>query len=186
MSSKRKRHQGENNGSNRNLDGRRLRVVSEAKSLAEYLALKPEMDQREKSERRKRQEKIIQLAEKRMADTMNDSKGRIDGKWIDEKEEAAERTREAVLVAMRSANYKDIMLGTSSGDSRMTSGRAAGDEDVEEIDMENAGLTAAKEFSAKAAPPLSYFGFDDDDEYISVDEDGEENKGNEIRMERGS
>ena len=54
MSSKRKRNQGENDGSSRNLDGRRIRTVNEAKALAEYLAVKPEMDRRQKEERRRR------------------------------------------------------------------------------------------------------------------------------------
>ena len=53
MQSKRRRggNAEEANGSNRNLDGRRLRTVAEAKRLAEYLALKPEMEAKEKEER---------------------------------------------------------------------------------------------------------------------------------------
>ena len=54
MSSKRKNNQGDANSSNRNLDGRRLRTVNEAKALAEYLALKPEMEKKEKEARRAR------------------------------------------------------------------------------------------------------------------------------------
>ena len=65
MSSKRKKAQGENNGSNRNLDGRRLRTVHEAKALAEYLALKPDMEKKEKEERRKRWQQVIDMAEKK-------------------------------------------------------------------------------------------------------------------------
>src|SRR4051794_20742598 len=48
MSSKRKRNRGDENASSRNLDGRRLRTVNEAKALAEYLAIKPEMAKKEK------------------------------------------------------------------------------------------------------------------------------------------
>jgi len=54
MSSKRKKNQGEDNGSSRNLNGRRLRTVTEAKALAEYLAIKPEMERKEKEKRRQR------------------------------------------------------------------------------------------------------------------------------------
>jgi len=50
MSSRKKKNQGETNGSSRNLDGRRLRTVTEAKALAEYLVVKPEMDKKEKEE----------------------------------------------------------------------------------------------------------------------------------------
>lgn len=66
MSSRRKKNQGEGNSSNRNLDGRRLRTVNEAKALAEYLALKPEMEKKEKEARRKRWEQVVDLAEKRI------------------------------------------------------------------------------------------------------------------------
>lgn len=47
MSSRKKKTQDEN-GSSRNLDGRRLRTVNEAKALAEYLAIKPDMDKKER------------------------------------------------------------------------------------------------------------------------------------------
>lgn len=52
-------------GSNRNLDGRRLRTVTEAKNLAEYLATKPDLEKREKDERRKRWEAVVEGAERR-------------------------------------------------------------------------------------------------------------------------
>jgi len=63
MSSRKKKNQGEANGSSRNLDGRRLRTITEAKALAEYLALKPDMDKKEKEERRKRWQQVVELAE---------------------------------------------------------------------------------------------------------------------------
>ena len=52
MSKKKKNQQGEDNGSSRNLDGRRIRTVNEAKALAEYLAIKPDMDRKEKEKRK--------------------------------------------------------------------------------------------------------------------------------------
>src|ERR1700748_1715654 len=54
MSSRKKKNQGDAHASSRNLDGRRLRTIKEAKALAEYLAVKPEMDKTEKEERLKR------------------------------------------------------------------------------------------------------------------------------------
>jgi len=61
MSSKRKRNQGEDNGSSRNLDGRRLRTVNEAKALAEYLAIKPDMAKREKKKDENDGSKLLSL-----------------------------------------------------------------------------------------------------------------------------
>ena len=65
MSSRKKRSAADPNGSSRNLDGRRLRTITEAKNLATYLATKPEMDRVEKEERRKRWEAVVDLAERR-------------------------------------------------------------------------------------------------------------------------
>ena len=172
MSSKRKKNQGENNGSNRNLDGRRLRTITEAKALAEYLALKPDMEKKEKEARRKRWQQVIELAERREEEIKNGSKGRVDGKWVEDKEEAGERTREAVIAAMKSGDYKDNLLGTSSGSSGGASEDAS--EGSEAEDAEHLSVAAIKTSStskAKDAPARTYFGFDDDDEFMSDDED---------------
>ena len=72
--SSRKKKQGDVNGSSRNLDGRRLRTVTEAKVLAEYLAIKPEMEQREKEERRKKWEDIVASTERKQEE-LQDSRG---------------------------------------------------------------------------------------------------------------
>lgn len=111
MSSKRKRTQGENNGSSRNLDGRRLRTVTEAKALAEYLALKPEMERKEKEQRRQRLEQVVEVAGRREEEIRNangaGAHARVDGKWADAKEEAENKTRDAVVAAMK----KGALLG---------------------------------------------------------------------------
>ena len=96
MSSKRKKNGVEENGSSRNLDGRRLRTVTEAKALAEYLAIKPEMERKEKEKRRARWAEIVQMTEKKQEEIKYGTGGRLDGKWVEEKEETGERTREAV------------------------------------------------------------------------------------------
>lgn len=174
MSSRRKKNQGENNGSNRNLDGRRLRTVTEAKALAEYLALKPEMEKKEKEARRKRWEQVVDLAEKREDEIRNGSKGRVDGKWVEDKEEAGERTREAVIAAMKSGDYKDNFLGISSGSSGGGSGGSS--DENEEDTTESSSSKATSPPSAtevKGAPARTYFGFDDDDEFMSEDEEEE-------------
>lgn len=171
MSSKRKKNQGENNGSNRNLDGRRLRTVTEAKALAEYLALKPDMEKKDKEARRKRWEQVVELAERREEDIKNGSKGKVDGKWVEDKEEAGERTREAVLAAMKSGNYRDNLLCTLEGSSGGASGGASGaseDDEMEGLDL--GAKTPSSASKAKASSPRKYFGFDEDDESMSDDE----------------
>ncbi|KAI9718631.1 MAG: hypothetical protein M1828_006639 [Chrysothrix sp. TS-e1954] len=100
MSTKKRRAQGDPNGSSRNLDGRRLRTVGEAKALAEYLAVKPDMDRREKEERRKRWEDVVDASE-RTKESIKEGKGRrVDGGWVEEKEDVEGRVREEVRCAM--------------------------------------------------------------------------------------
>jgi len=173
MSSRRKKNQGENNGSNRNLDGRRLRTVNEAKALAEYLALKPEMEKKEKDARRKRWEQVVELAERREEEVRSGSKGRVDGKWVEDKEEVAERTREAVLAAMKSGSYTDNFITTSSESSALSSAAAG---DSSEGDSEGAEQSSSKATTppstskSSETPGRSFFGFDEEEEFMS-DED---------------
>ncbi|KAE8452814.1 hypothetical protein EG329_013086 [Mollisiaceae sp. DMI_Dod_QoI] len=171
MSSKRKRNQGEDNGSSRNLDGRRLRTVNEAKALAEYLAIKPEMAKKEKDERRKRWEQVVELAERREEEIRSGNKGKVDGKWVEDKEEANERTRDAVLAAIRAGNYKDNLLATSHG-SASGSGNS-GSEDEVMLGTSSKDTTPPSEPEIKPKSK-SFFGFDDDDEFMSSDEDEDE------------
>ncbi|KAL4791208.1 telomere stability and silencing-domain-containing protein [Aspergillus venezuelensis] len=176
MSSRRKRNQGDDNGSSRNLDGRRLRTVNEAKALAEYLAVKPEMDKKEKEERRRRWEAVVDAAEKRQEEIKNGGgKQKIDGQWMEDKDEMNEKAREAVLAAMKEGtwtdNLKDAILGGSSTSASEGSGQesasASEESDEEEVEMKDAPAPA------KAAP-RKYIGFDEDDEFLSDSEEEEE------------
>ncbi|KAI9865584.1 MAG: hypothetical protein M1824_002325 [Vezdaea acicularis] len=187
MSSKRKRNQGENNGSNRNLDGRRLRTVHEAKALAEYLAVKPEMDKKEKEARRKRWEQVMELAERKEAEVKSGSKGKVDGQWVEDKEEAGERTREAVLTALKSGNYKDNLLSTSSGSSGSGVTAKAGSSEDENVDRPaSKGTTPPSQAESKdgKGKAKAFFGFDEDDEFMSdsSDDDGMEQERNEATV----
>ncbi|KAL7624385.1 hypothetical protein AAE478_005949 [Parahypoxylon ruwenzoriense] len=183
MSSKKKKNRGDENGSSRNLDGRRLRTVNEAKALAEYLAIKPEMEQKEKEKRRDRWQQIVDAADQREHEIRNSTKGRLDGKWVEDKEEAGERTREAVLAAMKAGNYKDNLLGTSHG-STSTSAEETGEDASSDEEDEPGESSSSKATtpptnvpSKKPAPskkPLTraFAGFDEDDEFMSSsDED---------------
>lgn len=190
----------EEHGSSRNLDGRRLRTVTEAKALAEYLAIKPEMDRKEKERRRQRWEQIVEMTERRQDEIKYGSKKvGLDGKWVEDKEEAGERTREAVLEAMRKGGYSDNLVGLAQGGSSNASGSGSGssggeEEEVDEImeDREESGGSKAttppsepelaaevkekgkeKEGGSGKGPVKKFAGFDDDDEFMSSDDESE-------------
>lgn len=188
MSSKRKKNRGDENASSRNLDGRRLRTVTEAKALAEYLAIKPEMEQKEKERRKERWASIVDAAERREEEIRNVSRGRMDGQWVEDKEEAGERTRDAVLAAMKEGNFKDnMLLSTSAGSTSSTeAAMKAIDEDSAEDDDEDGSsgaTTPASEAGKGKEPAIStgktrtFFGFDEDDEFMSSDEEEDEEDG---------
>lgn len=172
MSSRKKRNEAENNGSNRNLDGRRLRTVNEAKALAEFLVVKPEMERRVKEERRKRWEQVVELAEKREEEIRHGRKGKVDGKWVEDVEEAGERTREAVARAMSLCANRGVAQVNAAEEGDME----------EEEDDESDELSGA---SSATTPPLStrgqsekavakkLFGFDEDEQFFSSDEEEE-------------
>jgi hypothetical protein len=171
----------EENGSSRNLDGRRIRTVNEAKALAEYLAIKPEMEKKEKERRRERWEQIVELTERKQEEIRHGRKGYVDGKWVEDKEEANERTREAVLAAMKAGNYKDNLLGSSEGSS--SSSAAVESERAEDQEMAEGG--SSKETTPPSEPeqkvkgkekaaPKTFFGFDEDDEFMSSSDESDD------------
>lgn len=177
MSSRKKRAQGENNTSNRNLDGRRLRTVNEAKALAEYLAVKPEMDKKEKEERRKRWEAVVESAERREEEIKSGSgKARIDGKWLEEKEEAEFKTRDAIAAAMQAGLLRDdarkLIEVDSESESESEAEARMDDEDGRQLSSSSKDTTPplAGEVTAKQAPRKIY-GWDEDDEDVSSSED---------------
>lgn len=157
--SSRKKKQGDVNGSSRNLDGRRLRTVTEAKTLAEYLAIKPEMDKREKEERRRKWEDIVASTERKQDELLNGrTQVRLDGQWVEDKEEAENKTREAI--------------------EKMMAAQRSSSEEEEEEDDDNELEKAAG--SLKPAAQRTMFGWDNEnDEFMSdseEDEDVEEDK----------
>lgn len=182
MSSRRKKNQGDSNSSNRNLDGRRLRTITEAKALAEYLALKPEMEQKEKEARRKRWEQVVDLTEKKEYDIRNGSKGRVDGKWVEDKEEAGERTREAVFAAMKSGEYQDNLSGTLSGNFGGYSSQTSEGSEDEECSEHRTSITTSASKPTRI-PTRSYFGFDEDDEFMS-DEESEVDDAGAVKVDQ--
>lgn len=114
-------------GSNRNLDGRRLRTITEAKNLAGYLATREEVARKEKEEKRRRWEAVVEKAETRedeirrgMAGGMiTGGKGKgLSEEWLEEREDAGERTREAVRKAMAggAGEWRDNLAGRKDGE----------------------------------------------------------------------
>ena len=178
MSSKKKKHVGDNNSSNRNLDGRRIRTVNEAKALAEYLALKPEMETKEKEARSKRWQQVVDQAEKREEEIRGGNKARVDGKWVEDKEEAGERAREAVKLAMASGAYRDNLTTARESSGSQEDDSTNPTSEGSDIDMPEAETNRSKALplNSTPAPTVSfrtYYGFDEDDEYLS-DDSGEE------------
>lgn len=170
MSSRKNRNQ-EDHGSSRNLDGRRLRTVNEAKALAEYLAIKPDMEQKEKEKRRLRWEQIVQVSEQKETEIRSGSKGRVDGKWVEAKEESNEKTRDAVAAAMKTGNYKDNLLGTSNGTTSTEQSNSSSTSDEEEKSNSKESSPTREPDMAPTGKSRTFFGFDEDDEFMSSDED---------------
>ncbi|KAF2708269.1 hypothetical protein K504DRAFT_468622 [Pleomassaria siparia CBS 279.74] len=146
--SSRKKQNGEANGSSRNLDGRRLRTVTEAKALADYLAIKPDMEKKEKDERRKRWEDIVASTERKQEEILGSrGKAMLDGKWVEEKEECENKTREAI-------------------EKMMMAQRESSEDDEEE--------EAAKVASSSKAVAPTMFGWEDENDEFMSDSDEEE------------
>ncbi|KAJ4197477.1 hypothetical protein NW767_001279 [Fusarium falciforme] len=176
MSSRKKKNQ-EDHGSSRNLDGRRLRTVNEAKALAEYLAIKPEMEKKEKEKRRERWEQIVQLSEQKEAEIKSGSKSRLDGKWVEDKEESSERTRDAVLAAMKAGNYKDNLLSTShESNSTQASNEQSGSDEEKGASSQGSTPPPVEQAKPEKEKARTFFGFDEDDEFMSSDDEEAEEK----------
>ncbi|KAI1869997.1 uncharacterized protein JN550_005587 [Neoarthrinium moseri] len=163
MSSRKKKNNGDANASSRNLDGRRLRTVNEAKALAEYLAIKPEMEQKEKEKRREKWQQIVDAADQKEYEIKHNTKGRLDGKWVEDKEEASERTREAVMAAIKSGRYTDNLVSGKKDSSS---------EEAEGSDSSGSKSVSPPVVSKGKQPARAFAGFDEDDEFMSSsDED---------------
>lgn len=170
MSSRKNRDRQDQNGSNRNLDGRRLRTVEQAKRLAEYLATKPEMEKKEKDDRRKRWEEVISSAEateeRIKSGKMGSNGGRLDAEYVESKEAAEEKVREAVARAMREQMPHDAPTGSES-----SAEDEEGSDDAGEDDEESSSGPEGVAGPSKDAGSRSFFGWDEDDESSDDDED---------------
>lgn len=179
MSSRKNRSQQNQpqNGSNRNLDGRRLRTVDAAKKLADYLSKKPEMEEKEKEERRKKWETVVELANKREEDIksgkMGSGQGRLDAEYVESKGLAEERTREAVIQAMRNGGLKNERIGSESF---MDTAR---DESDDETEDGSSGSSGERHTENGGNGGRTFFGWDDDEDEDDDEVDEGENTNEE-------
>lgn len=171
MSSRKKRDQQNATGSNRNLDGRRLRTIDEAKRLAEYLDIKPEMERKEKEERRKRWEAVVQAAEeteeKIKAGRMGSNQGRLDAEYVESKELAEDKVRDAVARAMREGM---LQSGRSGSETSVEANVERSDSDEGTASSSSTGEGGSR-VAERVGVGRTFFGWDDDEEEDDEDED---------------
>ena len=183
MSSRKNRNQNQNtNGSNRNLDGRRLRTVDTAKRLADYLATKDDLEKEGRKEQQEKWQKTIEDAD-RMEEMIKSGKlgsgqGRLDAEYVESKELAEEKTREAVLKAMREGMVDVERTGSES--SMEVDEDASEDEEAEEGSSGSSDDVMSKD-GASAGP--SFFGWDDEDDEDDEDEGEDDDHGPEPAYE---
>ena len=111
----------------------------------------------------------MELTEKREEEVRNGSKGKVDGQWVEDKEEAGDRARAAALAAVSSGQYYDKLgrIPSSSGSSRRNS--------AENEDQSRGTIPCSKPSVLLPKPIASrtFQGFDVDDDFMSSSEDDE-------------
>jgi hypothetical protein len=150
--------------------------------LADHLASKSDDEKKEKEARRQRWEDNIEAADKKMeqikSGRMGSGQGRLDAEYVESKEAAEEKTREAVINAMKAG-----MVGlerTGSESSMEVDDDASGDEDVEEG---SSGSSDDVHPDKPEASAPSFFGWDEEDDDDDDEEDGDEDPGAEPTYE---
>lgn len=138
--------------------------MKEAKALAAWLEVKPEMDKKERETRMQRWRDIVEAAERR--EEGGDKRRFDDVEWLEGLEEGKERTREAVLKSLKSIGIvEEEGEGESSGES--SGGEGSGSAEAAKKAM----------FKNKAEPVKAvvverkFVGWDDDDEFMSDDDE---------------
>ncbi len=165
MSSRKKRDQNQTaNGSNRNLDGRRIRDVEKAKQIGAALAKAEGEEARLAKEKRIAREEYLAGIEKQLEQVRSGKaggdRGRLDAEYVEGKEQAEERTRADVIKNARTGN------GTSKQQAAHENG-AGTTASSSGSRMESVAVRKVEE---EAPRPL--WGFDEDED-SEDDEDGE-------------
>lgn len=124
------------------------------------------MDAKEKEERRKRWQSIVETSEAKVDELENKRPGRLDGAWVEAKEEASEKTREAVIAAIKAGDIKDLL--------RESDASGTGSEESEGSESDEAGAVKASGSTKPVAKPVSFFGWDEEMSDSEEDEPEEE------------
>ncbi|KAI9665788.1 MAG: hypothetical protein M1821_003722 [Bathelium mastoideum] len=172
MQSRKKRNNGLASSSNRALGGPRYRVIAEAKALAEYYATQPELEQKEREEKRRRWEQVVEAAERKGEEVRKGKGGKVDSKWLEEKEEAEEKMREAVRRAVAGGEVE--ILGREGSDvSGEGSSEGRSESEREECENEVAGGSTD---ASKAVQSRTFFGWDEDEDMSSSSDDEDDSR----------
>ena len=177
-SRKKKKSAEESTGSYRTLDGRRVHTVAYARRLAEQLEARPEADRRERDEKRKRWEAVVESADRRIEELREGGKSkaaRLDGKWVEEYDDAVRKTREAVLAAGEEEEGSDASGAGSAGS------QDGSNTEEEEGASSGSSRQPVQKAEKAGAAPVKFFGWDDEDEFSEDDE--EQDKEEDENME---
>ena len=183
MSSRKNRQNQNTNGSNRTLEGRRVRVVAAAKQLAEHMAKEKEVEEQARQERKQKLEDTIDAADRKM-ETIKSGKsgvnqGRLDAEYVESKELAEEKTREAIMNAMK---LSSAALERTGSESSMEVDETASDDGEAEDATSGSSEDAAPLNPSRSGP--AFFGWDDEDDEDS-EEDGEDTKRQPVHEGKG-
>ena len=184
MSSRKRRNQDPSMSLSRDLNGRRVRTMTQAKNISTYRRLKAEQEKKERDERHKRWQDIVDAADRKEQEIRSGKGARVDGKWADAKEEVEDRTRDAVVQAYRSGDIGNLAV-LGAGDKESDRSQDASDEAGSESDVGVGTSKGAGVSKYGDSVPRTFHGWDDDAEFMSdsSDSDGEASEGDEDIVE---
>jgi hypothetical protein len=199
MSSRKKRDQNQAaNGSNRNLNGQRIRTVAEAKRVGELLVKQEQYEKTHRSVKKKEVSEKIKSLEAQInlleSGKLGGDKGRMDAEWADGKAEAEDKTAQSVRNLFRPSAQEaatkseevtqpsdEAQLERTGSESSMEVDEAPSEEGMEAsssscsaggVEVVEAATTGAKDRPAESSRLDSFWGDEDDDE-DEDDEDGD-------------
>jgi len=120
----------------------------------------------------KRWEAIVEAADRKEDEIRAGKTARLDGKWVEDKEEAEQKTRDAVIAAYKAGEIKNALAEKESDSSGMGSEGSDGSDSEE---MEDVKATSSK--AAERLQTRTFFGWDENDEFMS---DSDEEAGETI------
>ncbi|KAK5174982.1 uncharacterized protein LTR77_000118 [Saxophila tyrrhenica] len=168
MSSRKKRDQNQNtNGSNRNLDGRRLRVVDEVRNVSKFMAGQKGEAERAEAEKKSAREAYYDKMTKQLelvgSGKFGGDKGKLDEEYVESKKQAEEQTQLAVRNYYAKQNNEEAERKEKSA-SKTSKEDNASDSGVE-VESASAGPSEkAVAQRVEAAAAVSLWGWDEDED----------------------